>query len=69
MESDAPLVKRPRVDIVPGGSMCEPPQLWVGTHRYAFDEVTALYFMTVLNNYIYQTVHRDKGPSFTLRGD
>jgi len=61
--------KRPRIDIVPGGSMGEPPQLWVGTHRYSFDEVSALYFITVLTNYIYQVAHRDKGPSFALKGD
>jgi len=61
-------VKRPRVDIVPH-TFEHGPQLWVGEHRYIFDEVTALYFISVLTHYIYQVAHREKGPSFALKGD
>lgn len=63
------LVKRPRINIVPSVHLGAAPELWVGSHRYKFDEVTALYFMSVLTNYIYNVAHRDKGPSTAMHGD
>jgi len=69
MESGTLPAKRPRVDIVPGGCMGQAPQLVVGTHKYEIDEVTALYFLKVLTGYLYNVAHRDKGPSFALKGD
>ena len=61
-------VARPRIDIVPHHAD-GPPELWTGAHKYQFDEVTALYFCRVLFAWLYDTAHRDKGPSDAMTGD
>jgi len=68
MESRTIPAKRPRVDIIPHTAET-PPHLAVGAHVYEIDEMTAVYFTKVLMDYLWRTLHRDKTPSFALKGD
>ena len=54
---------KPKIHIVPSVAFGQAPELWVGNDKYKFDPVSALYWLRVLTDYIYNTVHRQMGPT------